>query len=277
MRKLGKITAEDISTKKIIRKHLFSDVLLVGQPNVGKSVLFSRMTGVRTIASNYPGTTVSYAAGRMRFSNVNYHVVDAPGTYSLEPLDDASRVAVDLIDDAGRFINVVDVTHLERHLPLSLELIEQKKPMVVALNMSDEARHKGIKIDVDKLTEKLGVPVIPIVARTGEGIRKLILSLLALPLLQQRKKNESGHPGHHPHIQHYHPQTPITGHTHLVRNVIWQRVGDIVEEVQTLVHHHHSFGERLEDISVHPVWGGLFALSVLALSFSLIRLIGEFL
>ena len=124
-----------------------ADILLVGQPNVGKSVLFSRLTGVRTIASNYPGTTVGYAAGRMRFGGGIYDVVDAPGTYSLEPLDDAARVAIDLIDGAKRIVNVVDATHLERHLPLTLELIAQGKPMVVALNMSDEARHLGIEID----------------------------------------------------------------------------------------------------------------------------------
>ena len=130
------------------RKHLENDILLVGQPNVGKSVLFSHLTGVRTIASNYPGTTVSYAMGRMRGKGSTLIVVDAPGTYSLEPLDEAARVTVDLIDDAKRIINVVDSTHLERHLPMTLELIAQNKPMVVALNMSDEARHKGIGIDV---------------------------------------------------------------------------------------------------------------------------------
>jgi len=267
----------DRSTSIKARKHLTSDILLVGQPNVGKSVLFSRITGIRTIASNYSGTTVSYATGKMRFTGAYYQVVDAPGTYSLEPLDEAARVAVDLIDDAGRIINVVDTTRLERHLPLTLELIAQKKPMVVALNMSDEARHKGIRIDADKLAVKLGVPVIPIVARTGEGVNKLIASLFALPLAPAREMDESRHPGHHPHIQHSYPQKPASEHTHLDRDRVWQRIGKIVEEVQTLVHHHHSFGERLEDISVHPVWGGLFALMVLAVSFSLTRLLGEFL
>lgn len=254
-----------------------SDILLVGQPNVGKSVLFSRITGIRTIASNYSGTTVSYTAGKMRFTDTNYQVLDAPGTYSLEPLDEASRVAVDLIDAAGRIINVVDTTRLERHLPLTLELIAQKKPMVVALNMSDEARHKGIRIDAGKLAGKLGVPVIPIVARSGEGVNKLIASLLALPLASEKKGDESQHPGHHPHIQHSYPRKPATEHMHLDKDRIWHRVGELVEEVQTLKHHHHNFGERLEDLSVHPVWGGLFALLVLALSFSLTRLLGEFL
>jgi ferrous iron transport protein B len=263
------------------RKHLENDILLVGQPNVGKSVLFSHLTGVRTIASNYPGTTVSYALGRMRGRGSTLIVVDAPGTYSLEPLDEAARVTVDLIDDAKRIINVVDSTHLERHLPMTLELIAQNKPMVVALNMSDEARHRGIRIDVEKLSAELGVPVVSVVAPSGEGVKQLIDTCLDLQLSSQPVRNESGHPGHHPHIQHPPPQdshpSVTPGHVHLDRDRIWQRVGGLVEKVQTLQHHHHSFAERLEGISIHPFWGSLLALAVITVSFSLTRLIGEFL
>ncbi len=267
-------------TERGSRKHLASDILLVGQPNVGKSVLFSRLTGVRTIASNYPGTTVSYAMGKMRSGGANFTVVDAPGTYSLEPLDQAARVTVDLIDDAQRIINVVDSTHLERHLPLTLELIAQKKPLLIALNMSDEARHKGIGIDAEKLSAELEVPVVPIVARSGEGVRKLIDACLSLPLARQKMTNESGHPGHHPHIQHMPSdmrKSASTEHIHLDRDRIWRRVGNLVQKVQTLEHHHHTFADRLEEISIHPLWGSVFALLVITFSFSLIRLIGEFL
>jgi ferrous iron transport protein B len=262
------------------RKHLENDILLVGQPNVGKSVLFSHLTGVRTIASNYPGTTVSFAMGRMRGKGSTLIVMDAPGTYSLEPLDEAARVTVDLIDDAKRIINVVDSTHLERHLPMTLELIAQNKPMVVALNMSDEARHKGIGIDVEKLSVELGVPVVAIAARSGEGVKHLIDACLDLRPGHRPGGNESGHPGHHPHIQHPFPagrSGAAPEHAHLDRDRIWRRVGELVERVQTLEHHHHTFADRLEELSIHPLWGSLFALVVIALSFSLVRLIGEFL
>ena len=270
------------------RKHLENDILLVGQPNVGKSVLFSHLTGVRTIASNYPGTTVSYAMGRMRGKGRTLIVVDAPGTYSLEPLDEAARVTVDLIDDARRIINVVDSTHLERHLPMTLELIEQNKPMVVALNMSDEARHRGISIDVEKLSKELGVPVVSIAARSGEGVKQLVDACLELRPNQQpnqqpnrrSRHDEAGHPGHHPHIQHPSPNGRLNssaGHVHLDRDRIWRRVGELVERVQTLEHHHHTFADRLEEASIHPLWGSIFALVVVSLSFSLVRLIGEFL
>lgn len=260
-----------------VRKHLPSDILLVGQPNVGKSVLFSRITGVRTIASNYPGTTVSYALGRIGMGRKDYVVVDAPGTYALEPLDEAARVTVDLIDDTKRIINVVDATHLERHLPLTLELLAQKKPMVVALNMSDEARHKGVSIDAKKLSEKLKVPVIPIVARSGEGVKRLIVTAIGQESSPTEEKDESSHPEHHPHIPKKDLQSSSEKHAHLDRNRVWQQVGEMVDEVQTIVHHHHSLGERMEEMSVHPLWGSLIALLVIAFTFSLIRLIGEFL
>lgn len=226
----------------------------------------------------------------MRFANDNYEVVDAPGTYSLEPLDDAARVTLNLLDSARRIINVVDATHLERHLTLTLELLAQGKSMVVALNMSDEARHKGIEIDVRKLAERLGVPVVPTVARTGEGVKRLILTALALDTDRHNvsKKGdagnemkgvteEGGHPWHHPHIAHHNKNNHIEDHKHIPEESIWTKVGKIVDEVQTMHHHHHSFGQWLEDASVHPLWGALFAVVVLALSFSLIRLIGEFL
>jgi ferrous iron transport protein B len=254
-----------------------ADLLLVGQPNVGKSVLFSRLTGVRTIASNYPGTTIGYTAGRMRFSGLSFSIVDAPGTYSLEPLDDAARATVDLIDGAKRIINVVDATRLERQLPLTLELIAQGKPLVVALNMSDEARHLGIEIDSAALARHLGVPVVPTVARTGEGVARLVETAFSLDALPSRSRDRVGHPEHHPHVPHHHVGEPDSGHAHLAERGVWARVGEIVDDVQVLHHHHHTFAQRLEDVSVHPVEGGIFALGVLAASFAVVRLIGEFL
>ncbi len=254
-----------------------SDILLVGQPNVGKSVLFSHITGVRTIASNYPGTTVSYASGRTKYKNRELYVVDAPGTYSLEPLDEAGRVTVQLLDHAQRVINVVDATHLERHLPLTMELQAQTgDSLVIALNMCDEARHRGISIDTELLSQRLGAPVVPIVARTGEGIKTLIQTVMERPPRTFSSADGEDKPGRHSHIK-YHAHPPGSDHSHIERHRVWERIGDIVDETQTLHHHHHTFGERLEDLSVHPVWGSIIAVVVLAVSFSLIRLIGEFL
>ena len=256
-----------------------ADILLMGQPNVGKSVLFSRLTGVRTIVSNYPGTTVTFACGHLRAGGVDLLVVDAPGTYSLEPLDEAASVTVELLAGARRIVDVVDATHLERHLPLTLELLAQGKPLVIALNMSDEARHQGITIDAALLAVRLRVPVVPIVARSGEGVRRLVEAATSLPAAKRPEAGSAPLRIRSPHLPRpvAHAHAPPAEHLHLDRDRIWQRIGGLVEEVQTIVHHHHSVGERLAEWSIHPVWGSLVALVVLAASFSLVRLIGEFL
>jgi len=149
-------------------------ILLMGNPNVGKSAIFSRLTGVNVIVSNYSGTTVEFKKGTMKLGNQWADVIDVPGTYTLEPISKAEEVAVEMLKEGDLVINVVDATHLERSLYLTLQLLERKITMVVALNMWDEARHKGIIIDVEKLEKLLGVPVAPTVAITGEGIKELV-------------------------------------------------------------------------------------------------------
>ena len=152
-------------------------ILLMGNPNVGKSVLFSRITGIGVIASNYPGTTVGFTKGFMKLDGQQVEVVDVPGTYSLEPTSEAEEVATRMLETGDVIINVVDATNLERNLYLTLELLERGRPMVVSLNIWDDARHRGITIDVDRLQELLGAPVVPTVAVKGEGIRELISRL----------------------------------------------------------------------------------------------------
>jgi len=178
-------------------------VLLMGHPNVGKSVVFNRFTGVDVITSNYPGTTVEYSEGSMRVRGPcqicngpcktpvenseelmqecveDITVIDVPGTFSLEPKDKAEEVAVEMLDrekDAV-VISVVDSSKVERGLYLTLEIIERGYPVVLALNMWDMAKHKGIKIDVNRLSDILGIPVVPTTAVSGEGIASLVSSL----------------------------------------------------------------------------------------------------
>ncbi|MCK5584950.1 50S ribosome-binding GTPase, partial [Candidatus Bipolaricaulota bacterium] len=110
-------------------------VLLMGNPNVGKSVVFSRLTGVRVMSSNYPGTTVNYTEGRMKVGEEEAQVIDVPGSYTLDPTCEAEEVAVRMLDLGDVVINVVDSTNLERNLFLTLQLLERKVPVVVALNM----------------------------------------------------------------------------------------------------------------------------------------------
>ena len=146
----------------------------MGNPNVGKSVVFSRLTGANVIASNYPGTTVDFSKGKMTLDNERCEIIDAPGTYSLHYTNKAEEVALKVLDQADVVINVINATNLERNLFLTLELIEKNIPMIIALNLWDETKHLGIKIDVEKLQEILGLPITPITALTGEGIKVLV-------------------------------------------------------------------------------------------------------
>jgi len=148
----------------------------MGNPNVGKSAVFNRLTGAKVIESNYPGTTVDYTKGYMRLEGKEIEIIDVPGTFSLEPKDKAEEVAVKILRENkdSVVICVVDSTKLERGLYLAIEIIEEGYPVVIALNMWDIAKDKNIWIDVEKLQNILGVPVVPTIAISGEGIKELI-------------------------------------------------------------------------------------------------------
>jgi len=150
-------------------------VLMMGNPNVGKSALFNRLTGGDAVVSNYPGTTVDYTKGVLIENGKEYEVIDAPGTYSLEARDAAEGVAVRLISENSDAVVLVvlDATRVERGLYLVLEVIERGYPVIIALNMIDAARDRQIVVDTRVLQKILGVPVVPTSAVSGEGVRDL--------------------------------------------------------------------------------------------------------
>ena len=151
-------------------------ILLMGNPNVGKSAVFNRLTGAKVIESNYPGTTVDYTKGYMRLEGKEIEIIDVPGTFSLEPKDKAEEVAVKILRENkdSIVICVIDSTKLERGLYLAIEIIEEGYPVIIALNMWDIAKDKNIWIDIEKLQNILGIPVVPTIAISGEGIKELI-------------------------------------------------------------------------------------------------------
>ena len=154
-------------------------ILLMGHPNVGKSVVFNRLTGANVTESNYPGTTVDYSRGYMRLEGEDVEVIDVPGTFSLEPKDKAEEVAVKMLKKNvnSAIICVIDSVKLERGLYLALEIIEEGYPVVIALNMWDIAQARKIRIDTKKLEQILGVPVVPTTAISGEGIKELVSTI----------------------------------------------------------------------------------------------------
>ena len=144
-------------------------IVLAGNPNVGKSIFFNDLTGVYVSVSNYPGTTLDISKGEYK-DNI---VLDTPGVYGVSSFNDEEVVARDVIMSADVVINVVDAVHLERDLFLTQQLIDMQIPVIVALNMMDEADKNGLNINTEKLSEELGVPVIPTIAPKGEGLERL--------------------------------------------------------------------------------------------------------
>ena len=224
-------------------------IVLMGNPNVGKSVVFSRLTGANVIVSNYPGTTVDFSKGKMKIDDETVEIIDAPGTYSLEPSNKAEKVASEMLEEADAVINVVNATNLERNLYLALELLERDIPVIIALNLWDETKHLGIKIDEKKLEKLLGVPVVPTVALTGEGIKTLVSRI------KETKVNKKIKP------------TSEEGR--------WVEIGSIISKVETIGHRHHTLKDRISDLTIRPLSGIPIAFGIILAAFWIVRFIGE--
>ncbi len=148
---------------------------LVGNPNTGKSVMFNNLTGSYATVSNYPGTTVEVTRSRGEFEGIPVEVVDIPGMYSLFSITEEERVARSILlnERPDVVLQLVDAKNLERMLLMTFQLIEAGLPLVVVLNLMDEAEAAGITIDLEGLSERLRVPVVGTVATSGRGMDEL--------------------------------------------------------------------------------------------------------
>jgi ferrous iron transport protein B len=157
-------------------------VALAGNPNVGKSAIFNRLTGLTAITANYPGKTVELNIGVAKHKNRRITIVDLPGSYGLDTVSEDQRVAKEalLFEHFAAVVLVIDATNLERNLYQALQLIDLCLPMVIALNLVDCAARKGILVDAGKLERILGVPVVPTIAITGQGLRQLLDAVVAV-------------------------------------------------------------------------------------------------
>ena len=228
-------------------------IFLIGNPNVGKSLIFCRLTGTDVIVSNYPGTTIEFYKGHFKKDNQIIEVVDLPGTYTLQPTNKAEEVVFNILEEVKNknedfvIVNVIDATNLERNLNLTFQLIKKRLPMIILLNMWDETKHKGITIDYKKLEEILGIPVITTCARTSEGINEFVSRLNEAKISNFDYNEEQK----------------------------WQKIGEVVSQVQKLTHRHHTFLDRLSEITIKPSTGIPFALFVLISTFVIVRFLGE--
>jgi len=155
-------------------------IALAGNPNSGKTTLFNALTGSNQYVGNWPGVTVEQKEGTAHFGRHEITIVDLPGVYSLSPYSMEEIISRNFIVGTmsaappDAIINIVDATNLERNLYLTVQLLELEKPMVLALNFMDEARAAGDQIDVDGLSQSLGIPIVPIIAKTGENLDELL-------------------------------------------------------------------------------------------------------
>ena len=156
---------------KTTQKH----IVLVGNPNVGKSVFFHYLSSIYVDVSNYPGTTVEITSASL---NKDMSIKDTPGIYGVSSFNDEERVARDVILYSDEILNIVSAISLERDLFLTKQLIDMGKPLIIAINQMDEAKGIGLEINIQKLSEILGVAVYPTVAITGEGMTEIKNALM---------------------------------------------------------------------------------------------------
>jgi ferrous iron transport protein B len=247
---LGQGMAAKVSVKVKSRR-----VLLAGNPNVGKSVVFSRLTGLEVVSSNYPGTTVEYMAGHTVLAGERFSVLDVPGAYSHAATNKAEEVARELLaqEDKALILNVVDATNLERNLFYTLELASLCAPMIVLLNKWDVARRRGVEIDAQALGKQLGLRVVPFVATTGEGLSGLKAAMEDFNA----------------------ERLPAPGCLPSDPDEKWALIGRISAGCQKITHKHATLLEKLEDITSRPGTGLPFAAAVMLAVFWAIRFSGE--
>ncbi len=233
-------------------------VFLLGNPNVGKSTVFSRLTGIKTDASNYPGTTVSLLNGEAVFGKNSYNIYDMPGIYSLEEDCKTANEACVLLKNTPYDIAVyvADSQHLERNLFFAMDAISLGKPVVLLLNKFDVAQKKGIDIDSQKLSQMLGVPVIACNGLTGKGLSELAAAVdnIGTGKLHYQK-----------------PEIPSSAEDK------WKLIGKISAQAQKITHRHPSLLEKAEEAATSSFSGIIIAVAVLVLSFMAILKTGEFL
>jgi ferrous iron transport protein B len=230
-------------------------IALIGLPNCGKSTLFNQVAGYKAETGNFSGTTVTFTESRVRVAGQVIELVDLPGAYSLEEGSPAEREAARYLNsrDVDVIINVADSTQLSAALSLTLELIPLNKPLILALNMVDEAARMGLHIDAEGLSCELNVPVLPLVASKGRGVKGLFIKALEVGQkeMQSKESGEQNAEERHALAVAFSKQFVTQGE----RRIIWR--------------------DQLDNVLLHPVWGYAIMLFVLYLFFQAVYGIGK--
>lgn len=226
-------------------------ILLIGNPNVGKSVIFSALTGIHVMSSNFAGTTVSYTRGSLSLGGSEYQMIDVPGTYALSATSEAEEVAISFLRSGAKaVVCVLDATNLTRNLNLALELKQYDLPVVYCLNLMDIATRKGIKLDKSVLEAELEAPVIETIAVKGEGFDTLKEVLTTFVTKDQSKSNSDTSP--------------------LSQKELWAKSAEISKKATTFTEGNKNFLDRLGENMVKPFPGIPIAIGIMILALGLI-------
>ncbi|NLJ58982.1 MAG: ferrous iron transporter B [Tissierellia bacterium] len=230
-------------------------ILLMGNPNVGKSVIFHKLTGMEVEISNYAGTTVGFTKSKIKLDGEEIDFIDVPGTYSLESTSEAEDVAVKFMEsNPTAIVCVLDSTYLERNLKLALQIKGYNIPMLFVLNLIDVSERQGIHIDIDLLEKELGSKVIPAVAVKDKGIDKIRQELSRI--LKEEK-------------------TTKVVEEKLSNEELWKMASDITNKVQKTVKVEKNILEKLGDKTIQPFPGIPIAIVILLLSLGLVVGVGK--
>ncbi|MCX6080436.1 MAG: ferrous iron transporter B [Chloroflexi bacterium] len=231
---------------------------LVGRPNCGKSTLFNQVAGYKAETGNFHGTTVTFTESKVRVRGEVIDLVDLPGTYTLTGSNPAEAVAKDYLasNDVDVIINVIDASHLAQSLELTIELLAVKRPLILAMNMMDEALRMGLKVDGPGLEKKLGVKVVPLIASKGRGVKGLFLAGMEVFRGSQD----------------YALRFSAVDENPLARHKMGQILaGEFVKQGARNL----SWRDRLDDVLLHPIWGYVTLLLVLLSFFQAVYGIGR--
>ncbi|MGH7594834.1 MAG: FeoB small GTPase domain-containing protein [bacterium] len=241
---------------------------LLGQPNSGKSTIFNWIAGYKSATANFPGTTVSYTISKVRLNGVVAELTDLPGIYSLAASDRAAGAALEYLlhHEVDAIVNVIDASRLSRGLELTLQLLELGHPIVICLNMMDEAARHGVHINLEKLSSLLGVPIVATVASKGEGVSQVFQKVRESLRMRQHANSLPQRLGIEKVFE-----RPVDV---LISNERHAAAMRLFEQTATLGEPYLSWRDKIDRILMHKYWGYFFLALILFASFNLIFRIG---
>lgn len=230
----------------------------IGNPNCGKTTLFNAYTGQRLKVANYPGVTIEKKEGELEYKNKQIVITDLPGIYSLNSYSIEEKVSKEFIEneDLDLIIDIVDASSLERNLYLTLQLIENNKNIIIALNMMDIVKKRGMNIDIKKLEETLGVKVIPISAKTKEGLKELLEAII-----NQKNKNSKN-------------LIKIDNEENILNK--YNYIENIVKECTKNKMKVDKRTEKIDKILTHKIWGLPIFIIIMGTVFLLTFTLGDY-